>query len=82
MLHKTQEEVKILADNNGIVRNNDGSWENTGDFDSYYCYWCLDKFSTYDDREIHEVKCNNRKIGYSAQMDPDWLHKNLKSKSS
>lgn len=72
MLHKTQEEVKSLADSQNIIICPDGSWENTGDFTSFYCYWCLDKFSTHDEREVHKLKCKNKEMNYSAQMDPNW----------
>ena len=45
----------------------DGSHENTGDFDSFYCYYCLAKFKTYDEKTSHEQ--THDKSEKSAQMN-------------
>ena len=45
----------------------DGSHENIGDFDSFYCYYCLEKFKTYEEKIAHEQ--THDKSEKSAQMN-------------
>ena len=39
-----------------LVQKEDGSWENEGEFDKFYCYYCLRKFATHEEREAHQKK--------------------------
>ena len=41
---------------NSLVQKEDASWENEGEFDKFYCYYCLAKFDTYEEREVHQKK--------------------------
>lgn len=60
-------EWKIMEN---MIRLEDGSWENSGDFESFRCYYCLGKFSTFEAREVHED--SHAKTDKSAQMDGGW----------